>query len=328
MKDEFYTDRKIREKVLSKARKLVSVLGSGRIGAAVAHQLAMRGICDLRLLDVIEGLPQGEALDITQMISEMGIDVDVSGSNDFHDLVGSDIVVVTAGLPRKPGMTRMDLLEKNSAIIHDVAGKIAEFAPDTKLLMVTNPMDVMTYLAFKVTGFQRERVFGMGGMLDVSRFTSILAQRLQVSRASISAMVIGEHGETMIPLPRFSTVNGNRVSDILSKEQLAEAIEGTRKVAIEVIAKKGATVFAPTYCVAVMVDSILRDRRLVQPCSVYLNGEYGVRDIFIGVPVVLGAAGVDKIIELPLDTDEKALFAKCVETLRGAISSLGPKLLS
>jgi malate dehydrogenase len=288
----------------------------------------MRGICDLRLLDIIEGLPQGEALDITQMISEMGIDVDVSGSNDFHDLAGSEIVVVTAGLPRKPGMTRMDLLEKNSVIIHDVAGKIAEFAPDSKVLMVTNPMDVMTYLAFKVTGFRREHVVGMGGMLDVSRFTSILAQRLQVSRASISAMVIGEHGETMIPLPRFSTVNGNRVSDILSKEQLAEAIEGTRKVAIEVIAKKGATVFAPTYCVAVMVDSMLRDRRLVQPCSVYLNGEYGgVRDIFIGVPVVLGAAGVEKIIELPLDTDEKALFAKCVETLRAAISSLGPKLL-
>lgn len=313
---------------MPKTRKLVSMFGSGRIGAAVAHQLAMRGICDIRLLDIIEGLPQGEALDITHMISEWGIDVDVSGSNDFHDLAGSEVVVVSAGLPRKPGMTRMDLLEKNSQIIHDVAGKIVEFAPGTKIIMVTNPMDVMAYVAFKVTGFQRERVVGMGGMLDVSRFKSVLAQKLGVSRTSLHALVIGEHGETMIPLPRFSTVNGNRVSDILSKQELTEAIEATRKVAIEVIAKKGATVFAPSHCVAAMVDAILRDRKLVEPCSTYLNGEYAAKDVFIGVPVVLGAAGMEKIIELPLDADEKALFAKSVEALRAAISSLAPTVLA
>jgi len=307
---------------MPKARKLVSMLGSGRIGAAVAHQLAMKGICDLRLVDIIQGLPQGEALDITHMISEWGIDIDVSGSNDFHDLAGSEIVVVSAGLPRKPGMTRMDLLQKNSEIIRNVAGKIAEYAPDTKVLIVTNPTDVMTYLAFKMTRFPRERVFGMGGMLDVSRFKSVLAEKLKVSRASLHALVVGEHGETMIPLPRFSTVNGNKVSDILTKQEQAEAIESTRKIAIQVIAQKGATVFAPAYCVSVMVDAILRDRKMVQPCSAYLDGEYGFKDIFIGVPVVLGAAGMEKIIELPLDAEEKSLFAKSVETLHSAISSL------
>ncbi len=313
---------------MPKARKLVTMLGSGRIGAAVAHQLAMRGICDIRLVDIIPGLPSGEALDITHMISEWGIDVDVSGSNDFHDLAGSEIVVVSAGLPRKPGMTRMDLLQKNSEIMRGVAGKIAEYAPDTKILMVTNPMDVMAYLAFKVTMFPRERVFGMGGMLDVSRFKSVLAEKLNVSRASLHALVIGEHGETMIPLTRFSTVNGNRVSDILSKQEQAEAIESTRKIAIQVIAQKGATVFAPTYCVSVMVDAILRDRKMVQPCSAYLDGEYGVKDVFIGVPVVLGTAGVEKIVELPLDAEERTLFEKSAETLRAAISALGSEVLA
>lgn len=307
---------------LTRTRKLVTVLGAGRIGAAVAHQVAMRGLCDIRLVDIIEGLPQGEALDITHMISEWGIDVDVSGSNDFRDLAGSEVVVVSAGLPRKPGMTRMDLLQKNSEIIRDVSTKIAEYSPDTKILMVTNPMDAMTYLAFKVTKFPRERVFGMGGMLDVSRFKSVLAEKLGVSRASLHALVIGEHGETMIPLPRFSTINGNRVSDLLTKEEQAEAIDSTRKIAIQVITQKGATVFAPTYCVGVMVDAILRDRKMVQPCSAYLDEEYGFKDICIGVPVVLGAAGMEKIIELPLDPEEKALFAKSVETLRVATSTL------
>jgi malate dehydrogenase len=298
------------------------MLGAGRIGAAIAHQLAMRSLCDIRLVDIIQGLPQGEALDITHMISEGGIDVDVSGSNDFKDLAGSELVVVSAGLPRKPGMTRMDLLEKNSTIIRDVSAKIAEYSPQTKVLMVTNPMDMMTYLASKVTKFPRERVFGMGGMLDVSRFKSVLAQKLGVSRASLQALVVGEHGETMIPLPRFSTVNGNRVSDMMTKEAQAEAIDLTRKVAIQVIAQKGATVFAPTYCVSVMVDAILRDRKMVQPCSAYLEGEYGFKDLCIGVPVVLGTAGMERIIELPFDAEEKALFAKSAETLRAAISSL------
>lgn len=298
------------------------MLGAGRIGAAVAHQIAMRGICDIRLVDIIQGLPQGEALDITHMISEGGIDGDVSGSNDFKDLAGSEIVVVSAGLPRKPGMTRMDLLQKNAGIIQDVTAKIAEYAPDTKVLMVTNPMDVMTHIAAKVTKFPRERVFGMGGMLDVSRFKSVLAEKLGVSRASLHALVVGEHGETMIPLPRFSTVNGIRVSDLLSKEAQAEAIDMTRKIAIQVIAQKGATVFAPTYCVSVMVDAILRDRKMVQPCSAHLDGEYGVKDLYIGVPIVLGSSGMEKIIELPFDAEEKALFANSAEALRAAVSSL------
>jgi malate dehydrogenase len=304
------------------------MMGAGRIGAAVAHQIAMRGLCDIRLVDIIQGLPQGEGLDITHMISEWGIDIDVSGSNDFRDLAGSEIVVVSAGLPRKPGMTRMDLLQKNSEIIREVSGKIAEYCPDTKLLMVTNPMDAMTYLSLKVTKFPRERVFGMGGMLDVSRFKSVLAEKLGVSRASLHALVVGEHGESMIPLPRFSTVNGNRVSDLLTKEAQAETIDLTRKIAIQVIAQKGATVFAPTYCVSVMVDAILRDRKMVEPCSAYLDGEYGFRDLCIGVPVVLGAAGMEKIIELPFDAEEKALFAKSVETLRTAISTLTPQAVA
>lgn len=307
---------------MPQSRRLVTLLGSGRIGAAIAHQLAMRGICDIRLVDIIEGLPQGEALDITHMISEGGIDVDVSGSNDFHDLAGSEIVVVSAGLPRKPGMTRMDLLQKNSTIINDLSRQVAEYAPDTKLLMVTNPMDIMTYLALKITNFPRERVFGMGGMLDVSRFKSVLAQKLRVSRASLEALVIGEHGETMIPLPRFSTASGNRVSDLLTKQEQVETIESTRKVAIQVIAQKGATVFAPTYCVGVMVDAILNDRKMIQPCSAYLDGEYGFKDVCIGVPIVLGSPGMERIIELPLDADEKALFAKSVDALRAANSTL------
>jgi malate dehydrogenase len=304
------------------ARKLISIIGTGKLGSAVALQVASRELGDLRLIDVIQGLPQGEALDLGQMVAEQGADVDIVGSNDYKDIAGSDLVVIIGGLGRKPGMTRLDLQGKNEEIIRGICEKVVEHAPRTLVLMVTNPLDVMTYLAWKVTGFEPSRVFGQSGMLDTMRFKYFISRTLGVSPSSVQAVVIGEHGDSMVPLPRFSTVNGVAITDLMTPAQVTEAVEHTRKIAAEVIALKGATIYAPAHGITRMIESVIKDKRMVLCLDAHLNGEYGVRDIYVDVPAVLGARGVERVIELKLNDEEKTAFMKSVEVVKTAVSHL------
>lgn len=302
--------------------KLIGLVGSGRVGSTLAMILAQRNVDDITLVDIIQGLPQGEALDLSHMAAELGVDVEIKGSNDYSALHGADLVVVTAGLARKPGMTRMDLLLKNAGIIKGVSQEIAKHAPDSRVIMVTNPMDAMTYVALKTTGFGKKRVLGMGGMLDLSRFKQLLCEDLKVSRASVNALVVGEHGESMTPLPSYTSVNGVPLRHFLTDAQIAQDIEKTRKVAAEVIALKGATFYAPANGIARMVEAIKYDKKMLLPVSAYLEGEYGVSGICIGVPAIIGGEGVEKVVELELTGEEKASFEKGAVTLKEAISSL------
>jgi malate dehydrogenase len=304
------------------ARKLISIIGTGKLGSAVALQVASRELGDLRLIDVIQGLPQGEALDLGQMVAEQGADVDIVGSNDYKDIAGSDLVVIIGGLGRKPGMTRLDLQGKNEEIIRGICEKVVEHARRTLVLMVTNPLDVMTYLAWKVTGFEPSRVFGQSGMLDTMRFKYFISRTLGVSPSSVQAVVIGEHGDSMVPLPRFSTVNGVAITDLMTPAQVTEAVEHTRKIAAEVIALKGATIYAPAHGITRMIESVIKDKRMVLCLDAHLNGEYGVRDIYVDVPAVLGARGVERVIELKLNDEEKTAFMKSVEVVKTAVSHL------
>lgn len=298
---------------------LITVVGSGRVGTSAALQIALRELGDIVLLDIIEGLPQGEALDLSHMAASRGIDVEFTGSNDYRDMAGSDVVVITAGMVRKAGMTRMDLLSKNTAIVSDVAGKVKEHAADAIVIVVTNPLDVMTYVALKRSGFGRERVFGFSGLLDLSRFKYLIARELEVSYRSIESVIIGEHGETMVLLPRLTRVGGKPLEELLSRDKIGEIVEKTRRAGAEVISLKGWSAHhAPGEGVAEMVDSVIRDRKEVIPSSVYLQGEYGVRDVNVVVPAVLGRRGVERIVELELNEEERGLFMKSVETLRKA----------
>jgi malate dehydrogenase len=301
---------------------LIGLVGSGRVGSTLAMLLVQRNVDDITLVDIIEGLPQGEALDLNHMAAEIGVDLKIVGSNDYSSIRGADIVVVTAGLARKPGMTRLDLLTKNAGIIGSISKEIAKYAQDCKLIIVTNPMDAMVYVALKGTKFPRNRVFGMGGMLDLSRFKDFLSRSLSVSKASIEALVIGEHGESMTPLPSFSSVNGIPLRRLLSNEELTKSIEETRKVAAEVIKLKGATFYAPANGVARMVEAVHYDKKMLLPVSTYVEGEFGVSGICIGVPAIIGRNGVEKIIELDLEGDEKQSFDRGAATLKEAVASL------
>ena len=303
----------------------ITIVGSGRVGASVALNCGLRELDDILLLDVIEGLPQGEAMDINHQLSELGIDCKVKGSNSYEDMNNSEFVVLVAGLGRKPGMTRMDLLNKNANIVKDVATKIATHANNATLIVVTNPLDPMTYLALKTTKFDKNKVIGMGGMLDLSRFKSFIHDATGCSRASIQAMVISEHGENMLPLLRFSSIGGIPLNEFLSKGQSEEIFEKTKKVAAEVIALKGATVYAPGNAVATMIDSIKKNKKEVIPVSAYLEGEYGISDLCIGVPVVLGSCGIEKIIELNLNEFERKIFDLGVTSVREAINLYNQK---
>jgi len=304
---------------------LIGFAGAGRVGAASALEVASMGLDDISMVDIIPGLAEGEALDISHRLSDAGIDVDVKGSADFAELAGADLVVVTAGLARKPGMTRMDLLSKNSGIIADVVTNISKHAPSTVILMVTNPMDAMTYVALKSSGFPKARVVGQGGVLDNSRFKYVLAKKLDVSRNSITSMVMGEHGENMIPVASHTYVSGVPLTSILSEEEVQQAIDDTRKVAADVISKKGATIFAPGRSVARMANAIVNDTKEVMAASAYLEGEYGVSGLCIGVPVKLGSGGIEKIYEVKLSDKERDWFNKGADTLREALATLTVK---
>ena len=302
---------------------MITIIGSGKVGGDAALFSAIKKLDDqILLLDVAEGLPQGEAMDINHMLSEQGIDVEVKGSNNFEDMRGSDVVVVVAGSGRKPGMTRMDLLKINASIVKSVVENVKKYADNSMIIPVTNPLDPMAYITYKVSGFERNRIFGMGGMLDLSRFRQFIHEATGHSRDSIRALVIGEHGENMLPLPRFSSVSGIPLSSFLPKEKLDELVQNTKQVAAKVIELKGATVHAPGNAISAIVESVVRDRKQVIPVATYLDGEYGYSDVTIGVPAIIGKQGVEKIIELDLDNDEKHTFEKAVKSVKDAISGI------
>ncbi|MDH3277835.1 MAG: malate dehydrogenase [Nitrosopumilus sp.] len=303
---------------------MITIIGSGKVGGDAALFSALKHLDDqILLLDVVDGLPQGEAMDINHMLSEQGIDVQVTGSNNFADMKGSKIVVVVAGSGRKPGMTRMDLLKINANVVKSVVENIKKYANESMIIPVTNPLDPMAYVTYKSSGFEKNRVFGMGGMLDLSRFRQFIHEATGHSRDSIRALVIGEHGENMLPLPRFSSVSGIPLSSFLSKEKLDEIVQNTKQVAAKVIELKGATVHAPGNAISAIIESVVRDRKQVIPVATYLDGEYGHSDVTIGVPAIIGKKGVEKIIELDLNDEEKQAFDLGVKNVKEAISGMG-----
>ena len=305
---------------------MISIVGSGKIGANVAVHLAMKGYDDITLVDVVKGLPQGEAMDITHMLSAYGAETRVTGTNDYDALRGSKLVIVAAGFGRKPGQTRLDLMNSNAGIIRDVCEQVRKNAPDAVLMMVTNPLDVMTYVAYRVTGFDRRRVLGMSGTLDGSRLRHFVAEELGVARSSVTPMIIGEHGDSMVPIPEYTTVGGVPASKLMSPDKFEELVKNTRGVAAEVIARKGATIHGPAAAVTVLVDAIVNDKKTVFNASTYLDGEYGFSDVVMDVPMVVGEGGVEKILEVDITDVEKNALDASYHALKEAISKLQVEL--
>ncbi len=301
-------------------RKKVTVVGAGNVGATLVQRIAEARLADVVMVDVAEGVPQGKALDLMESGPIMGYDWKITGSNGYDETAGSDVIVITAGLARKPGMSRDDLLAANVEIVKKVAAETGRRSPKAVMIVVTNPMDVMAHVAMKVTGFPRERVFGMGGVLDSARFRTFIAMELGVSVENTHAFVLGGHGDTMVPLPRYSTVAGIPITELMSADQINRLVERTRNGGAEIVAllKTGSAYYAPAAATLEMVEAVLQDRKKILPCSVQLNGEYGVTGTFAGVPVKLGAQGVEQVIEVKLNADEKTGFMKSVDAVRTA----------
>lgn len=296
----------------------VTVLGAGHVGATTAHLIAQSGIADVVLYDIAEGIPQGKALDLMEATPLWKASVSCTGTNSFSDTADSDIIVVTAGLPRKPGMSRDDLLYANADIIRSVVGETSKLSPESIFIIVTNPMDVMTQIAWNVSEFPFRRIMGMGGVLDSSRFRTFISMELGVSPEDIEAVVLGGHGDQMVPLPRFTSVKGIPLPELLAEQRIFELIQRTRNGGAEIVAllKTGSAYYAPAASVFQMVKAILFNERRILPCSAYLNGEYGVSGFFIGVPAVLGRQGVEKILELNLNAEEKSQFERSVRSTK------------
>lgn len=305
----------------------VTVIGAGNVGATCAQYIAMQNLADVILIDIVEGMPQGKALDITQAGGPLGFDAMVTGTNDYADTAGSDIIVMTAGLARKPGMSREDLQQANADIVKECITQAIQYSPEAKILMVTNPIDVMTYHAYKLTGLPPKRVFGQAGILDRSRFAAFLAMELNTSVREISAMVLGGHGDSMVPLPRFTTVAGIAATELIPKDRMDAIVERTRKGGGEIVAllKTGSAYYAPAAATANMVESVLQGTRRMMPCSVYLSGEYGIQDVYIGCPCILGGGGVEQVVELELNHDELAALQKSAKIYKENIALLGHK---
>lgn len=299
-------------------RKKVTVVGAGHVGATLAQRIAETQFADVVLVDVVEGVPQGKGLDLLEAGPVMGYDSRVIGTNSYDETAGSDIIVITAGLARKPGMSRDDLLAANGDIVKKVAGETGKRSPKAFMIVVTNPMDVMAYVAMKACGFPRERVIGMGGVLDSARFRAFIALELGVSVENTHAFVLGGHGDSMVPLPRYSSVAGIPITELLSKETIAKLVERTRNGGAEIVTllKTGSAYYAPSAAALEMVEAVLLDKKKILPCSAYLDGEYGVTGVFSGVPVKLGEKGVEQVIEIKLSADEKAAFMKSVDAVR------------
>jgi len=305
-------------------RPKVTIVGAGMVGHTAAHWLAAEELADLVLVDIIEKMPMGKALDLQQAAPIRDIDVSIVGSNGYEETADSDVAVIIAGVARKPGMTREQLIDTNSGIVRSVVEKVVKFSPEAYLLVVTNPLDAMTYLTYKVSGFPRERVIGESGALDTTRFRTFIAKEVGVSVEDVHAMVIGAHTDKdMVPLPRFANVGGVPLSNLVSAERVEAIVARTRRGGAEITELMGSSAFfAPGAAIAQMVEAIVRDKKRLIASSVYLDGEYGERDVCIGVPVVLGGGGVERIIELPLDEQERAAFQASVAAVREHIGTL------
>ena len=305
-------------------RKKVTVVGAGHVGATTGLAIANKGLADIVLTDIIERMPQGKALDMMEATPLMGRDAEIIGTNNYVDTQGSDIVVITAGLARKPGMSRDDLLFKNAEIIGGVVDEVTKHSPDSIIIMVTNPLDVMAYLAYKKSGFPRERVIGMAGVLDSARFRTFIAMELGISVDNTHAFVLGGHGDSMVPLPRYSTVAGVPITELMSEEQVNRIVQRTRDGGAEIVSLlgTGSAYFAPAWSVAQMVEAILLDRKETLPCAAFLQGEYGVEDAYVGVPVQLGAGGMEKVFEIDLSDDERIAFEDSVAEVKDSIAKL------
>lgn len=303
----------------------VTIIGAGQTGATTAHWLAERQIADIVLVDIVEGMPQGKALDLTEAMPVIGSDAKIYGTNDYADTAGSDVVVITAGLPRKPGMSRDDLLAANSKIVSASVKNALSVSPDTIFIILTNPLDAMAYLAMKESGFSRERVIGQAGILDSARMRAFVAMELEISVENIHCYVLGGHGDDMVPLTRHSNVAGVPLVEMLSPDRLEAIVERTRKGGGEIVGllKTGSAFYAPSAAIAQMVEAILLDRHMVLPASAFLEGEYGHAGIFFGVPVQLGRSGMEKIIEYELNDDEQAELDRSANHVREVIESLG-----
>jgi malate dehydrogenase len=305
----------------------VTVIGAGNVGATAAQRLAEKELCDVVLIDIIEGVPQGKALDLTEAAPVEKHDAHLTGANAYDASAESDIVIITAGIPRKPGMSRDDLISTNAGIVKTVTQQIAALSPDSILIIVSNPLDAMCHVAHEVSGFPKERVIGMAGVLDSARFRSFIAMELNVSVENTHAFVLGGHGDTMVPLPRYSTVAGIPITELLSEDRIDALVDRTRNGGAEIVGllKTGSAYYAPASAAVEMAESIIKDKKKILPCAVYLQGEYGLKDLFIGVPVKLGAGGVEDIIEITLTADEKSALqnsAAAVQELKDILKKL------
>ena len=303
-------------------RKKVTVVGSGNVGASVALRIADRELADVVMIDILEGIPQGKGLDMLEAGPIMKSDVQVSGTNDYKDTAGSDLVVVTAGFPRQPGMSRDDLLMKNYEVIKATTEKVVQHSPNCILIMVTNPLDAMCQVALRVSKFPKNRVIGMAGILDSARFRAFIAQELDVSVDNVQAFVLGGHGDTMVPLVRFSQVAGIPLTELMDAATIARIVQRTRDGGAEIVKylKAGSAFYAPSAAVLEMVESILKDKKKILPCTAYLEGEYGVKGLFVGVPVKLGSKGIEQIIEVKLTPEEQAAMQKSAEAVRELVN--------
>ena len=298
--------------------KKVTVVGAGHVGATAAQRLAEKELCDVALIDIIEGVPQGKALDLAEAAPIEKHDAHITGSNGYEASDQSDIVIITAGIPRKPGMSRDDLLRTNAGIMKNVTQQVVERSPDAVIIIVSNPLDAMCHVAYETSGFPKNRVMGMAGVLDSARFRTFISMELDVSVENTTAFVLGGHGDTMVPLPRYSTVAGIPITELLSKERIDALVKRTATGGAEIVEllKTGSAYYAPASAAVEMAESILKDKKKILPCAAYLEGEYGINDLFVGVPVKLGANGIEEVIEITLTKEENAALEKSADAVR------------
>ena len=306
-------------------RKKVTVVGSGNVGATVAHRLADKQLADVVMIDILEGIPQGKGLDLLESGPIEGYDVRVKGTNSYADTANSDLVVMTAGFPRKPGMSRDDLLKANYDVVKSAIEQAVKYSPDSILLVVTNPLDAMAQTAYQVSGFAKNRVIGMAGVLDTARYRTFIAEALGVSVQNVQGFVLGGHGDAMVPVPRYTTVAGIPVTELMPKEQLDQIITRTRNGGAEIVnqLKAGSAYYAPSAAVVEMIDAIFNDRKKILPCAAYLEGEYGIKGLYVGVPVKLGARGIEQIIEIKLTPEEHAALQKSAAAVKELVAVIG-----
>lgn len=307
-------------------RNKISLIGAGNIGGTIANLTAIKGIADITLFDLHSGVAKGKALDIMQSCAAIGVDANITGTSDYSDIKNSDVVIITAGIPRKPGMSRDDLIDVNSKVISEVAANVAKYSPNAFVIVVTNPLDAMVQCFYKNSGMDHKKVVGMAGVLDTARFKHFLAIEFGVSVSNVNAFVLGGHGDTMVPLIRYSTINGIPVEQMVkmgfsSKERIDQIVQRTRDGGAEIVGLlgTGSAYYAPAISSLIMAESYLNDQKMILPCASYLKGEYGVSGLYIGVPVVIGNSGVEKIIELELLPEEKAMFEKSVDAVKNLV---------